>query len=215
MRQAIIVKNPKWEPFTAVSDAFKALTVKDKESAVLVVRGRCKEKNIKTMKPLTSGKTAEWLKTQSKEVVEKVKKTAALVIGLCLFAVAANAQQDITTLVGVATTNPGMSNSAVLTSPPLSAQPGDLIVVQATHTGLIGATGTSNIVYSCDQQLAGNYWHTNAFTMTFPCVSSNGNTAILKFTNTLGAIRFRFGNVTRGEANPFRLTEMQYYLARP
>jgi hypothetical protein len=40
MRQALIVKNPKWERFTAVSDEFKALS----GDAVLVVRGRCKEK---------------------------------------------------------------------------------------------------------------------------------------------------------------------------
>jgi hypothetical protein len=40
MRQALIVTNPKWERFTGVSDKFKALS----GDAVLVVRGRCKEK---------------------------------------------------------------------------------------------------------------------------------------------------------------------------
>jgi len=43
MRQALIVTNPKWEPFTAVSDKFKGST----GDAVLVVRGRCKEKRTK------------------------------------------------------------------------------------------------------------------------------------------------------------------------
>jgi hypothetical protein len=40
MRQAIVITNPKWEPFTAASDAFKSAAA----PAVLVVRGRCKEK---------------------------------------------------------------------------------------------------------------------------------------------------------------------------
>jgi|APGre2960657404_1045060.scaffolds.fasta_scaffold292975_2 hypothetical protein len=44
MRQAIVIKNPKWESFTAAADAFKDLTLKEKESAVLVVRGKCKER---------------------------------------------------------------------------------------------------------------------------------------------------------------------------
>jgi hypothetical protein len=40
MRQALIVKNPKWELFSTVSDEFKSLS----GNAVLVVRGRSKEK---------------------------------------------------------------------------------------------------------------------------------------------------------------------------
>jgi len=43
MRQAIVIKNPKWELFTAASDAFKSTDA----PAVLVVRGRCKEKKVK------------------------------------------------------------------------------------------------------------------------------------------------------------------------
>jgi hypothetical protein len=45
MRQALIVKNPKWELFSTVSAEFKALS----GNAILVVRGRSKEK--KTPKP--------------------------------------------------------------------------------------------------------------------------------------------------------------------
>lgn len=47
MRQALIVTNPKWERFTAVSEKFKALS----GSAVLVVRGRSKEKRTAEEKP--------------------------------------------------------------------------------------------------------------------------------------------------------------------
>lgn len=46
MRQAIIVENPKWEPFTKVSDAFKSV----KGAAVLVVRGNNKEIRIEAPK---------------------------------------------------------------------------------------------------------------------------------------------------------------------
>ena len=60
MRQAIIIKNPKWEPFTVASDAFKKLG--DSDNAVLLVRGRCKEK----------GKAAK----VSSVVLPKVSKTS-------------------------------------------------------------------------------------------------------------------------------------------
>jgi len=43
MRQALIVTNPKWERFTDASEKFKALS----SDAVLVVRGRNKEKQAK------------------------------------------------------------------------------------------------------------------------------------------------------------------------
>lgn len=43
MRQAIVIKNPKWEPYTVASDAFKASDA----PSVLIVRGRCKEKKLK------------------------------------------------------------------------------------------------------------------------------------------------------------------------
>lgn len=42
MKQAIVIKNPKWEPFTVASDAFKSAEA----PAVLVVRGRTKEKKL-------------------------------------------------------------------------------------------------------------------------------------------------------------------------
>lgn len=43
MRQALIVENPKWERYSDASDKFKAL--KPEAKAVLVERGRVKEKN--------------------------------------------------------------------------------------------------------------------------------------------------------------------------
>jgi ribosomal protein S4E len=67
MRQALIVKNPKWERFTAVSDEFKALS----GDAVLVVRGRNKEKSGKANQSKVFKKSAESL---AKEIADAAKK---------------------------------------------------------------------------------------------------------------------------------------------
>lgn len=71
MRQALIVKNPKWERFTPVSDEFKSLS----GEAVLVVRGRCKEKRLANGKPKIFKKSAESLaaETNPKPAKEKTK----------------------------------------------------------------------------------------------------------------------------------------------
>ena len=69
MRQALIVKNPKWERFTAVSEEFKALS----GDAILVVRGRSKEKrSSKAGQPKIFKKSAESL---AKEIADAKKAT--------------------------------------------------------------------------------------------------------------------------------------------
>lgn len=55
MRQAIIIENPKWEPFTKVSDAFKSA----KGAAVLVVRGNNKEVSLEDVKKPFAKKAAD------------------------------------------------------------------------------------------------------------------------------------------------------------
>lgn len=55
MRQALIVENPKWERFTDASDKFKALS----GEAILVVRGRVKEKNSSAKRSHIFKKSAE------------------------------------------------------------------------------------------------------------------------------------------------------------
>lgn len=70
MRQAFIVKNPKWERFTPVSDEFKSLT----GDAVLVVRGRCKEKRLVNGKPKIFKKSAESLAAESSAPQSKTAK---------------------------------------------------------------------------------------------------------------------------------------------
>lgn len=70
MRQALIVTNPKWERFTDASEKFKALS----GDAVLVVRGRSKEK-----KSATAGKAKVYKKSAeslAKEIADanKTKK---------------------------------------------------------------------------------------------------------------------------------------------
>jgi hypothetical protein len=67
MRQALIVKNPKWERFTTVSEEFKALS----GDAVLVVRGRGKEKkSAKANESKIYKKSAESL---AKEIADAAK----------------------------------------------------------------------------------------------------------------------------------------------
>lgn len=67
MRQALIVKNPKWESFTTASEEFKALS----GNAVLVVRGRSKEKkNAEAGASKIYKKTAESL---AKELADAAK----------------------------------------------------------------------------------------------------------------------------------------------
>lgn len=213
MKQALIIKNPKWEPFHTVSDAFKATAVKEGETAILVVRGRCKEKNLKTMKPLKSGKTAEWLK-QNVEVAKKLAGKVAVAL-LLTIGVSAFAQQDITASLGARTS---IITSDATPSQPFTAQPGDVISVQVTAKyDVLAGNGVSNIVFSCDQQLGGNYWHTNAFTLSFPVNTTNNaaRTSIVKTTNTLGGISWRVGNVTCGATNAVTIVEAKYYLSRP
>jgi hypothetical protein len=187
MRQAIVIQNPKWELFTKASDAFKALTLKAGESAILVVRGRSKEKRI-----------------EKKTTIAK----AAAIIAVMLFTFVASAQEDITAKFNMSAT--GQSNSVVLSGVPFGARPNEVLYFQGTHAGLIGATGTSNVVYSFDVKLSGSYWHTNAFTLSFPCVSSNNLSSIQRWTNTTGGLFIRVNNFTRGEANPFLMTEMLF-----
>lgn len=196
MRQALIVKNPKWEPFTAVSDAFKALSVKDKESAALVVRGRCKEKTTKTMKPLTSGKTAEWLKTQAKEVADKLKKSAAVIA--CLFAVTAAAQQNILPLLPAASIA-GLTTNSTAGSGVLGWNIDQVAVFQLTVTGTNAGAATS-LKVNVDTSDNGTYWKANAYAVE--CLPSGNATAtqITRLTNSFGAKYIRFGSMANTNA---------------
>lgn len=79
MRQAIVITNPKWEPFTKASDAFAKATA----PAILVVRGRSKEKRVagdkkfafKAKPDSPEALAADMRKTgASKEEIEKAVK---------------------------------------------------------------------------------------------------------------------------------------------
>jgi hypothetical protein len=70
MRRALIVTNPKWEPFTAASDKFKDLD----GDAVLVVRGRAKEKGGKTPATQVYKKIPETVAEYKIELLKAGKK---------------------------------------------------------------------------------------------------------------------------------------------
>ena len=186
MRQAIIVKNPKWEPFTTVSNAWKAITVKDGETAVLVVRGRAKEKNVKTSKSLKSGKTAEWLKSQTPDIVEKMKKTASklIIAALMLFAFGVSAQEVITAKAGGATIAAFSTNTATGNGV-IGWNIGQVAVFQLTCVGTNAAV-TNNVILKMDTSDNGTDWLANQYTISNTPAGLTKGTSITKVTNTVG-----------------------------
>ena len=186
MRQAIVIKNPKWEPFVAASDAFKK--VKDNETAVLVVRGRCKEHKVAK--------------------VSLIKKAAALVIGLCLLGFTASAQQNLlsalpTATIASATTNWGrggligvnMDQSAVFQ-----------LTSSATNASAIGV-----ISVRIDNSDNGTDWLTNQIIIA----ATNGQTAIVRATNNIGGKWWRIGGVSNtgsGTTNDSTITRFSVSL---
>lgn len=196
MRQAIIIKNPKWEPFTKASDAFKSTTVKDGESCLLVVRGRCKEKNMKTSKPLASGKTAEWLKTQAKEVVAKLAKATALFV--CLFAFSAAAQQSIVPLFP-ATYIAGLTTNATSGSGQIGWNIDQTAVFQFSITGT-NAGAVTPIQVRFDTSNDGTYWVATAYTLNATTAGAATSTSLVRATNTVGGKWIRIGGVANTNA---------------
>jgi len=162
MRQALVIKNPKWELFTEASDAFKA--VKEGENAVLVVRGRCKEKRVKT-KP------------------DKIAKAAALLLFLCLFGFSASAQQN---LIGYlpATTVAGASTNATAGTGVIGWNIDQVAVFQLTVVSTNTASGAFTVDFRTSDN--GTDWKTMAYSVA---VTANGTTAatdIIRLTNTVG-----------------------------
>lgn len=196
MLQAIVIKNPKWEPFNKASDAFKATAVKEGETAILVVRGRCKEKNIKTMKTLKSGKTAEWLKNQTKSVVDKLAKAAALFV--LLFAFGASAQQNLVPLLP-ATYYAALSTNSTGGGGNVGWNIDQTAVFQLTVTGT-NAAAAGPISVSIDTSNDRTYWVSSAYTILGPTVGATTATALVRATNTAGGKWFRIGTIANTNA---------------
>jgi len=190
MRQAIVIKNPKWEPFVTASDAFKKLEVKDKETAVLVVRGRAKEKRpTKIMKTFT-------------------KKSAVLplIALLCLFGFAAQADQDITSSLAATTVATATTNSTA------GATAFSLTVDQiaAVSVSIVGtnASPTNPVVVKFDTSLNGTDWYNDAYTWVFTPGGATATTAIMRLTNSVGGKYFRVGEIQNTNATSIFISRL-------
>lgn len=180
MRQAFVIKNPKWELFDKASDAFKASDA----PAILVVRGRCKEKKIaKTLVKLTKSAVA----------------ALVLVLG-----VSAQAQQDITVMLPTlelagATTNAGPGSGV------LGWNRDQIAVLGANiySSNIVHIASKSNVVVRFDASANGTDWATNAygFSLTTATFQTNGNASIGRLTNSLGAKWLRLGAVENSNSN--------------
>lgn len=228
MRQALIVENPKWERFTAVSDKFKAL----KGEAVLVVRGRCKEKGkpasekkLTKSEPdspealavdlLKQGKKPEEIEkavAAFKPKVAKVAKVVALMALLCSFAFGAQAQANIsgylptTELTALSTNTPG----AVI----LGWNIDQVAVFQltCTTTNARSLVTHSNIVIYLDTVLSGSTLKTNAYTLTFESTTNaTTHTSFARITNTIGG-NLRIGNTCNANTNHVAINDFVWRL---
>ena len=191
MRQALIVKNPKWELFSTVSAEFKTLS----GNAVMVVRGTNKEK--KTAKP----------------VLKAVKAATGLAAFVLMFGLAAYAQQDITVMLPASnlagsTTNVGPGNGV------LGWNRDQIAVIGANiySTNNVGITTKSNSVIRFDTSANGTDWSTNAysFSLTTATYQTNGNANIARLTNSVGAKWLRIGAVENVNTNRVYFQRMTF-----
>jgi hypothetical protein len=201
MIQAIIVKNPKWEPYDKVRDEFAKTTEKD---AVLVVRGRCKQKNraarndFKKLPAKTADEHAANLRKEGKSA-EEIKKAlaafkpvAALILAFLLISgIGAQAQQSITgklptTVFAGFTTNWTAGNGVI------GWNRNDIAVFQLTTLGT-NTVSTGDLTVIFDTSDNGTDWLTNRYTATTTCTGTNAATSITLITNTVGGRWLRVG----------------------
>lgn len=204
MRQAIIVKNPKWEPFTKVSDEFKKLS--DKDSGILVVRGRCKEKGKPSKLTEGHGKqkpesaealAADLRKTGAKpEAIEAavkafkpVKAAAAVLLAMLFLAFSANAQTDITAKTG-GSTIAGLSTNTATANGVNGWNIDQIAVLQFSVVGTNAAT-TNACTLRGDVSDDGTAWATNQFSVAATPRGTNWGTSITRITNSVGGKYFR------------------------
>jgi hypothetical protein len=191
MRQALIVKNPKWELFSTVSAEFKALA----GNAVLVVRGTNKEK--KTAKP----------------VLKAVKAATGLSAFVLMFGLAAYAQQDITVMLpesnlAGSTTNVGPGNGV------LGWNRDQIAVIGANiySSNNVHISTKSNSIIRFDTSANGTDWSTNAYSLSLTTATfqTNGSANIARLTNTVGAKWLRIGAVENVNTNRVYFQRMTF-----
>ncbi len=180
MRQAIVIKNPKWERFTIASDAFKE--EKEGSGSILVVRGRCKEKRKK-------GGAA---------------KLAAALLLLCLFGFSVNAQEPIihklvSTTVAGASTNTSQGNGFI------GWNIDQVAVLQVSVVGT-NSSPTNAMRITFDTSDNGTHWLTDQYSQSLTPTDTSTATAISRITNTVGGKYIRFGKVENANLTAVTIT---------
>lgn len=181
MRQAFVIKNPKWELFTKASDAFKDTDA----PSILVVRGRCKEKKVA-------------------KILVKLTKSAAAIIVATLFSVVAFGQASIqgnlpTAELAGATTNAGPGGGL------LGWNIDQIAVLQGAvySSNNVHISTKSNVFIRFNTSLNGTDWVTNAYNIALVTDTFQTNTlsTIARITNTTGAKWLQVGAVENANTN--------------
>lgn len=184
MRLAFIVKNPKWEPFIEASDAFKKLG--DKDSAVLVVRGRCKEKKVK----------------------KAVKVLASILFVLCLFGLTAQAQQSVLSYLP-ATTVAGASTNSTAGTGVVGWNIDQVAVFQLTCVSTNTCSSAVNV--DLDTSDNGTDWVSGSYTVGVTANGTTPVTAITRLTNSVGGKYLRVAAIRN--PNAYAITVQRFTLS--
>lgn len=206
MRQALVITNPKWEPFTKVSDAFKNLKLKDAESAVLVVRGRCKEqRSVKEKAPFVKQKpdSPEALAADMRKqgatpdaiakAVAAFKPLKIFVALFCLIGFTTLAQQPVIGNINGATTAGATTNTSAANGV-IGWNIDRTVVFQAAIIGT-NASPTNAVTVLFDTSDNGTDWLTDQYTFSITPNGTNSATAISRVTNSVGGKYLRFGTI--------------------
>ena len=167
MRQAIIIKDAKWEPFHIVSEKFK----KASEGSILVIRENVKE--IKAAKPIA-----------------KIAKAAAVILFLAL-SITANAQQSLIANLPSTTAN-SFSTNWTAGSGLIGWNQDAVATAQLTVLGT-NALSSGNVVVAFDTSDNATDWLTNRYEVTAPIWGTNNGTALVRITNSIGGKWLRVG----------------------
>jgi hypothetical protein len=210
MRQALIVKNPKWEPFSKVSGEFKALS----GEAALVVRGRVKEKlsvkagEAKVMKSKPDSQealVADMRRAgESEEAIKKAVsafkpiKAAAAIMLLCLVAIGANAQQSLLSYLPATTFAATTTNTTAGTG--ILGWNIDQEAVLQLSVISTNNVATNAFVVQWRTSDNGVDWVSSAYSVSVTPTGTNSATAISRITNSVGAKWLQVGSVENPNA---------------
>jgi hypothetical protein len=138
-----------------------------------------------------------------------VKKILSLI--LCVFAVGASAQTDITSHLSATSLDAASTNTTG--SGVLGWNYGKIAQFSASvqSTNNVHITTKSNIVIRLDSSLNGTDWVASAYTLTFPTATyaTNANATLLTLTNT-GGKYLRVGTVENPNTNRVTISRFNW-----